>query len=112
MALTFMVCATHAMAQDQTGTLVGKVSDSASAPVSSAMLHVLDSRTGTVSGDDGRYRIVGIAPGQHSVIVRRQGFVTDTFVVTIGAAQSVEHDIVLRAFQWSSDRSSSPRHRG
>jgi hypothetical protein len=87
MALTSMVSASRLMAQDQSGTLVGKVSDSSSAPVSSAMLHVLDSRAGTVSGDDGRYRIAGIAPGQNSVVARRQGFVTDTIVVTIGTAQ-------------------------
>ncbi len=61
------------------------------------MLHVLDSRVGSVSADDGRYRIVDIAPGQHSVVVRRQGFATDTFTVTITASQKTEHDIVLRA---------------
>ncbi|MEP7066499.1 MAG: TonB-dependent receptor [Gemmatimonadota bacterium] len=85
------------MAQDQAGSLVGRVTDSASAPVPSAMLHVVDTREGAVSGEDGRYRIAGIAPGQHSVIVRRQGFITDTFVVTIDGAQSAQHDIVLRA---------------
>ncbi|MBK5188723.1 MAG: carboxypeptidase regulatory-like domain-containing protein, partial [Gemmatimonadaceae bacterium] len=89
--------ATRSMAQDHTGTLVGRVSDSASAPVASAMLHIADSRVGSVSGEDGRYRIIGIPPGEHSVIVRRQGFATDTFVVSIGAAQTVEHDVVLRA---------------
>jgi TonB-dependent receptor len=92
-----MLGASQSMAQDRAGTLAGKVSDSAATPVPSAMLHVVDTRAGTVSGDDGRYRIVGIAPGQHSVVVRRQGFVTDTFVVTIGADQTIEHDVVLRA---------------
>src|SRR6476660_7247257 len=97
LALTSLISATPLRAQDQTGSLVGKVTDSASAPVPSAMLHIIDSRVGSVSGDNGRYRIVGIAPGEHSVVVRRQGFDTDTFTVAIVAGKSTEHDVVLRA---------------
>ena len=94
---SLMIAATQLAAQGQTGTLVGRVTDSASAPVASAMLHVRRLAARQRERDDGRYRIVDIAPGQHSVVVRRQGFATDTFTVTIAAVQTTEHDMVLRA---------------
>ena len=65
------------------------------------MLKVIDGRAGAVSGDDGRYRIVDLAPGTYAVVVRRQGFVTDTFSVSVDAGQPVEHDVRLRSIPMS-----------
>ena len=96
-ALSLGICASRLPAQDATGVIVGRVTDSASAPVSNAMLRVIDHRYGSESGDDGRYRIVGIVPGSYSVLVRRQGFATDTFAVTVAAGETVQHDVALRS---------------
>jgi TonB-dependent receptor len=97
LALTFAAGASRLRAQDDTGVIMGRVTDTASAPVPSAMIHVLDKPEGAISGNDGRYRIVNVSPGQYSVLVRRQGFVTDTFAVTVVAGQTAEHDVVLHA---------------
>jgi len=96
-ALSMGLCALHVSAQQATGIIAGKVTDTASAPVSNAMLHVIDSRYGAVSADNGVYRIVGVAPGSYSVVVRRQGFVTDTFTVTIAVGETSQHDVALRS---------------
>src|SRR5665811_434676 len=96
-ALSMGLCALHVSAQQATGIIAGKVTDTASAPVSNAMLHVIDSRYGAVSADNGVYRIVGVAPGGYSVVVRRQGFVTDTFTVTIAVGETSQHDVALRS---------------
>ena len=84
-------------AQAATGAIAGRVVDSAATPVPGALLHVIDSRYGAATGDDGRYRIVGLAAGQYSVLVRREGFKTDTFAVTVVAGQTSEHDVALRS---------------
>src|SRR5450755_2370772 len=97
LALSLGVCASRLPAQDATGIIAGRVTDSASAPVSNAMLRVLDHRYGAESGDDGRYRIVGLSPGSYSLVVRRQGFATDTFAVTVAVGETVQHDVALRA---------------
>ena len=97
LALSLGICASRMAAQDVTGAIAGRVIDTASVPVSNAMLHVVDSRSGTVSADNGSYRIVGVAPGRYSVLVRRQGFVTDTFAVTVTAGATSQHDVVLRS---------------
>ena len=96
-ALSMGLCALHVSAQQATGIIAGKVTDTASAPVSNAMLHVMESRYGAVSADNGVYRIVGVAPGSYSVVVRRQGFVTDTFTVTIAVGETSQHDVALRS---------------
>lgn len=96
-ALSLGICASRLPAQDATGAIAGRVTDSASAPVANALLRVIDHRYGAESGDDGRYRIVGVPPGSYSVVVQRQGFATDTFAVTIAAGATVQHDVALRS---------------
>jgi TonB-dependent receptor len=97
LAMSTGLYASRAYAQESTGTIAGRVTDTASAPISNAMLHVIDNRYGSVSADNGSYRIGGVAPGQYSVLVRRQGFVTDTFRVTVAAGETSQHDVSLRS---------------
>src|SRR5664279_6334962 len=96
-AISTGLFALRADAQEITGIIAGTVTDSASAPISNAILHVIDNRYGSVSADNGSYRIVGVAPGSYSVVVRRQGFGTDTFTVTIAVGETSQHDVALRS---------------
>ena len=96
-ALALIAGASSLAAQDAAGSVAGRVTDTTSTPVSSAMLKVINGRAGAISGDDGRYRIVDLSPGTYAVVVRRQGFVTDTFSVSIAAGTTVEHDVELRS---------------
>ncbi len=95
--LVLGVCAVRVSAQDVTGAIAGRVTDTAATPVSNATLRIMETRTGAMSADNGSYRIVGVAPGRYSVLVRRQGFATDTFAVTVIAGQTTQHDVALRA---------------
>jgi TonB-dependent receptor len=97
LAMSTGLFALRTEAQEITGIIAGTVTDSASAPISNAILHVIENRYGSVSADNGSYRIVGVAPGQYSVLVRRQGFVTDTFRVTVAAGETSQHDVSLRS---------------
>jgi hypothetical protein len=57
LALSMGFSALHVSAQQGTGIIAGKITDTASAPVSNAMLHVVDNKYGAVSADNGAYRI-------------------------------------------------------
>ena len=62
-------------AQAQNGTISGRVTDAASgAPVAAAQVQVAGLGLGTVSGDDGAYRIVNVPAGTYTLIVRRIGY--------------------------------------
>ena len=49
----------------EAGIISGRVVDAtSSAPVASAQIQVVGTTRGAVTGDDGRYRIAGMRPGQ------------------------------------------------
>ena len=67
---------TPAVAQNpaaQTGRLAGRVTDADGRPVSGAQVQVVGTRFGALTGDDGRYRISGLAAGTYALRVTRIG---------------------------------------
>jgi iron complex outermembrane receptor protein len=67
---------TPAVAQNpaaQTGRLAGRVTDADGRPVSGAQVQVVGTRFGALTGDDGRYRISGVAAGTYALRVTRIG---------------------------------------
>jgi hypothetical protein len=82
-----------------TGAITGLVSDSASGqPLTGAIVSVVGTRLGATSGADGRYTIVNVPAGTHTVLVRRLGFVQREIPgVAVTAGGRVTADVRLRA---------------
>ncbi len=85
------VSATPLLAQN--GTITGRVTDAAKGtPVAAAQVQVAGINLGTVSGEDGTFRIVNVPAGTYTVIVRRIGFSerrTPNVVVTANGTATV-----------------------
>jgi hypothetical protein len=83
---------------DSTATVRGRVTDAATgAPVADAILAVQDTRLGTRTDEDGRYRLVGVPVGTRTVVVSRLGYATSTRELTLRAAETRELDVALTA---------------
>ncbi|MEJ2542343.1 MAG: TonB-dependent receptor [Gemmatimonadota bacterium] len=87
-------------AQEPTGNIVGNIRDAVTgAPISGAEVWVEGTRAQGMSRDDGRFVLVGIAPGEQVVRVSRIGYSSgeQTVLVTAGATVEVNFDLTLQA---------------
>jgi len=84
-------------AQAQAGSISGRVTDAGTgAPVSAAQVQVAGLTLGTVSGDDGTYRISNVPVGTYTLIVRRIGYLerrTPGVTVTAGGTATANVSI-------------------
>lgn len=95
MAVSLLSFAKPAAAQDA-GMITGRVVDAASrAPISLAQIQLVGTTRGTVTADDGSFRITGIRPGQYQVRVLRLGFTAGARTVQVTAGSSIELDFAL-----------------
>jgi len=84
-------------AQTETGIVAGRVTDTRSGqPVAGANLQVAGTRLGAVTGDDGRYRIVGVPTGARTIIVLRLGYALNRQTVNVTAGVTVTHEVGLQ----------------
>jgi iron complex outermembrane receptor protein len=82
----------------QTATVTGHVTEAgAQTPVPSAQIVVVGTNLGTVTRDDGSYRISGVQPGQVVIRAQRIGYQAETDTVTVAAGGSATLDCVLSA---------------
>ena len=100
-------CASMAMAQVNTATLSGTVTDPQGLAVKGAKLTISNAGTGAertaVSDDAGRYKVVGLPPGTYKVNVNGgANFATyqnDSVVVTVGADAILDARLELKGMQ-------------
>lgn len=79
--------------QDSSGTVLGRIVDaSTGAPVEGAQVSVVGSTPSTLANADGRYTLVGVAPGERQLRVVHIGFeqVTRTITVTAGSPTTLD----------------------
>jgi TonB-linked SusC/RagA family outer membrane protein len=80
----------------QTGTVTGRVTDSqGGAPIASVQIFIEDLNLGALTQQNGRYLLVNVPAGTHTVTAARIGYRTVTQEVTVGAGATVVQDIVL-----------------
>jgi hypothetical protein len=78
------------------GTIAGRVVDAdTKRPVPSATVTLDDARS-VATGDDGTFRLAGVAPGAHRLVVRRIGFAPATRRLTLGDGATVEITIEMQ----------------
>src|SRR5207302_11516386 len=80
------------------GTISVRVIDATSnAPVASAQVQVVGTTRGAVTGDDGRYRIAGVRPGQYQVRALRLGYQASSQTVDVTSGGTATADFSLAA---------------
>jgi hypothetical protein len=65
-------------------------------PISGATATIDDSQRGAVSDSLGRYRIVGISPGEHLLVIRRIGFESVSARIAVPTGGDLTVDVDLR----------------
>src|SRR5437762_5007368 len=82
----------------EAGIISGRVVDAtSSAPVASAQIQVVGTTRGAVTGDDGRYRIAGMRPGQYQVRALRLGYQASSQSVDVTSGGTAEANFSLAA---------------
>jgi TonB-dependent receptor len=85
------------IAQAQTGSIVGSVTDNTKKPLAGAVVQVVGTRIGTYAGQDGSYRIDNVQAGTQRLVTRFPGYSGDTTTVTVAADQTVTQNLTMRA---------------
>lgn len=86
----------RAGAQTSSGTITGRVLDTAGTPVANAIVHVRDTHAATTTNGAGVYRLTGLGSGQFTVIARRLGLAADSTVVSLTRDSTSAADIRLQ----------------
>ncbi|MDR3793812.1 MAG: TonB-dependent receptor [Terracidiphilus sp.] len=92
----FLVTATAAVAQFDSATVLGTVTDQSGAVVTHSQVKLHNSATGleqsTVSGDQGQFQFANVPVGSYKLEITAQGFqtVVAAFELTVGAHQRVD----------------------
>jgi outer membrane receptor protein involved in Fe transport len=92
-ALLLGAFASPAMAQ-QTATITGRATVDG-APAADVALFLQGTTRGTMSGDDGRFQIAGVTPGEYTLVAQRIGTATARSAVTVTAGQTLTVDVAL-----------------
>src|SRR6266481_6238011 len=107
LCLLVLGCAGIATAQVNTATLSGTVTDPQGLAVRAAKVTLTNVGTGAgrtvVSDDEGRYRIVGLPPGEYKMTVEGgasfASYENPSFVLTVGEAATFDPQLQLRGQQ-------------
>jgi ankyrin repeat protein len=79
-AICFLTVVTALMAQEKSGTIIGKVVDEDANPLPGVVVDVLDSSSAkvasTVTKPDGMFRLSSVPPGTYTVVFELMGFET------------------------------------
>ena len=87
------------------GSVVGRVTDARTAtPVVGAVVEVEGLQLAGSTGDDGRYRILGVPAGSRVIVVRRLGYTSTRRTVTVTDDQQTTADFALAAAAVSLDQ--------
>jgi len=82
----------------QVGTVTGRVTDAATGrPISAAQIFIEALDLGVLSGDNGRYLLLNVPVGTHTLTAQLIGYETTRLEVTVASGQTVVHDFRLSA---------------
>jgi hypothetical protein len=92
-----------AQAHSVGGTIDGLVTDTSLAPLASVTVSVLGSSVRVVTGNNGRFRIADVPPGQYSLLARRIGFAAAAATVVVLASETQRISVYLQPATTSLD---------
>lgn len=77
-------------------TLTGRVTSAANRqPIIDVVIRIASTDHAAVTNAQGTFRVTGIPPGRHTVIIRRTGYVTRIATLDFGAGRIVDYTIIL-----------------
>ncbi|MQA89263.1 MAG: hypothetical protein GEU90_03365 [Gemmatimonas sp.] len=80
----------------QTGTVTGVVTDAQTLqPLASAQVSITELGTGAVTQQNGRFVLINVPAGTHTVSVQRIGYGTEEAAVTVADGESVNQDFAI-----------------
>jgi TonB-dependent SusC/RagA subfamily outer membrane receptor len=95
-ALLIGAVPTGTLEAQETGTVTGRVTDARSlGPVSAAQVYISELSIGVASRDDGRFILVGVPAGTHTVTVQRLGYRATTQQISVAAGETASVDFQL-----------------
>lgn len=83
------------LAQQQAGTVRGHVELADQGPLLGAAVLVTDTGRSVRTDEDGNFEITGLTPGEHTIVVSRQGVGSARQQVTVIAGQVIEIELVV-----------------
>lgn len=87
---------TPTISAQETGTVVGTVTDGQSArPLEAVQVYIEGTGLGTLSNSSGRFLIVGVPAGTHTVVAELVGYRSESMTVTVSAGQTAQVDIAV-----------------
>jgi TonB-linked SusC/RagA family outer membrane protein len=96
------VAAGGAQAQGALGSVAGRISDAVSStPIVGARVVIAGTQLTALTGDDGRYTIRGVTPGNVEVQVNRLGYQQQHSVVAVSAGQAATLNFALLTATYS-----------
>jgi TonB-dependent starch-binding outer membrane protein SusC len=80
----------------QQGTVIGTVTSPAGQPMAAIQVQVVGTQRGSMTDQEGRFRITGISPGERTIRASRIGLEAQAQTVNIGPGETVELTFTLR----------------
>ena len=96
-AIVAALAAITPSANAQTGTLVGRVADSAGTAVTHAIVHIEGTTLNALSDANGGYRLTQLPSGGHLIIARAFGFSPESVTVTVVAGETMTRNLTMHA---------------
>jgi hypothetical protein len=98
---TFAACAARALpAQERTsisrGTIDGIVTDTSLVPLAGATISLLGSSITAKTGENGRFRIVALPPGEYVVLARRLGYASGSITLHVDHGDTLRPSLSLQ----------------
>lgn len=85
----------QAPARSASGTIDGVVTDTSLAPLADATAWILGSDIRVATGANGRFRMVGLPPGEYILIVRRLGYAVSSTVARVTERDTLRASFML-----------------
>lgn len=80
----------------QTGTITGRVSDQQTGqPLSAAQVHIPELNIGVLTQQNGRFILLNVPAGTHTVVAERIGYRQSTQAITVEAGGNTERDLFM-----------------
>lgn len=103
--ILFLAAAAPLFSQEQFGYLYGTVTDSSGVPLDGITIKLKSTYLGSVSNEEGKYRVNEVAYGSYTVVVAAEGFRTVEYTdVKVNSQDGNKLDIVLKSTSFSVDQ--------
>ena len=98
LSVPFVLATAPVKAQSQAPAITGRVTDQEKGePLADAQVRILNSPRTASTNAEGRFRLEGVVPGNHTLVVVKIGYARATVPVTVEAGRSTEVEVKLSA---------------